>query len=251
MYITCSVVCELLPRGLQVFFGRSLDTLADLFRGHVSNVGVAVYNVLVLLLGVVFVVLSVIYSKRALKRVEEEELAREAAEAEALAMEGGLPPTPTHEGGAATATAAAGAAAAAAGGLPGKVAGKLTALDSGAGEGCAVGATAAHSPSPTRTSSGDLRVLVVEEEAAAAVAAAGGQQWDAGARSGISNGRAGSALIPVGILPAAASGSRDGDSSFGAGSQCPSTLSLRSLLGFRFSLNRTKSSGNVSSNSGR
>lgn len=82
--IIASFICELLPRSLQVFFGSSLDSLADLFRGRVHNVGFAVYNIAVLLLGVVLVVVTVIYSKRLLRKLEAEELKREAA-AEAAA----------------------------------------------------------------------------------------------------------------------------------------------------------------------
>jgi Na+-transporting methylmalonyl-CoA/oxaloacetate decarboxylase gamma subunit len=70
---------------LQVFFGKSLETLADLFRGRVKNPGVAVYNLGVLGIGILFVVLSVIYSKRMLRKLEAEELAKEQAEAEAAA----------------------------------------------------------------------------------------------------------------------------------------------------------------------
>lgn len=90
MYILCSVVCEILPRALQVFFGKSLDTLADLFKGNLHNIGVAVYNVCVLLVGVLFVVFSVIMARRLLKRLEQEEVQKEAAAAEDA--ENGLQP---------------------------------------------------------------------------------------------------------------------------------------------------------------
>lgn len=70
---------------LQVFFGRSLPTLADLFRGKVTNPGIAAYNVIVLLIGIACVVVSITYSKRTLRLLEAEELAKEQAEAGAAA----------------------------------------------------------------------------------------------------------------------------------------------------------------------
>ncbi|WIA40921.1 hypothetical protein OEZ86_004579 [Tetradesmus obliquus] len=99
VYIICSVVTELLPRGLQVFFGRSMETLADLLRGRVRNPGVAVYNVVVLLLGIVLVVLSVVYSKRLLRKLEAEELAKEQAEAAAAAAAAADDVEAAHESG--------------------------------------------------------------------------------------------------------------------------------------------------------
>eukprot|EP00879_Flechtneria_rotunda_P000576 GHRR01000684.1.p1 GENE.GHRR01000684.1~~GHRR01000684.1.p1 ORF type:complete len:357 (+),score=72.23 GHRR01000684.1:191-1261(+) len=109
MYMVISFLAELIPRGLQVFFGRSLDTLADLLKGKVTNVGVAVYNIVVLLVGAGFVVISVIMSRRTLGELEQQEIAKEQAEAEeameaaaaaapsaVLGYPGSLTPPPPH-----------------------------------------------------------------------------------------------------------------------------------------------------------
>jgi hypothetical protein len=151
---------------LQVFFGRSLETLADLFRGRVKNPGVAVYNLAVLAIGILFVVLSVIYSKRMLRKLEAEELAREQAEAEAAAAAAAaaddVEAAQTGSGDAdGSAPAVADKLRAA---LPLQISDKLQESDSSAAGGSA--AAAMRSNSPGSCSQGDLQVIVADASAA-------------------------------------------------------------------------------------
>jgi Tfp pilus assembly protein PilX len=149
---------------LQVFFGKSLETLADLFRGRVKNPGVAVYNLLVLAIGILFVVLSVIYSKRMLRKLEAEELAKEQAQAEAAAAAAAV----ADEVEAAQSGSADGSAPAVAdkvrAGLPLQISDKLQGDDSNAPAGSAAG-VGSNSPAGS-CSQGDLQVIVTDASVA-------------------------------------------------------------------------------------
>ncbi|KAF6251895.1 hypothetical protein COO60DRAFT_1628759 [Scenedesmus sp. NREL 46B-D3] len=218
VYIICSVIVELLPRGLQVFFGRSLETLADLLKGKVSNPGVAVYNLLVLAIGILFVVLSVIYSKRMLRKLEAEELAKEQADAAAAAAAEDLE-------GARSSAAGAGAPAAVVAdklraALPLQISSKLQAGDGNAVAGSA--AAGAGWDGPGSCSQGDLQVIVADASAApnssSLACTLGGSSWiragqqEAGSE-GSSNGSLMSRLSSVSSLQRLLSGRASRDAS--------------------------------------
>jgi Na+-transporting methylmalonyl-CoA/oxaloacetate decarboxylase gamma subunit len=152
---------------LQVFFGKSLETLADLFRGRVKNPGVAVYNLLVLAIGILFVVLSVIYSKRMLRKLEAEELAKEQAEAEAAAAAAAAADdVEAAQSGSADGSAAAAVADKLRVGLPLQISDKLQGDDSNAAPGSAAGAGNGSNSPAGSCSQGDLQVIVTDASVA-------------------------------------------------------------------------------------
>jgi hypothetical protein len=200
---------------LQVFFGKSLETLADLFRGRVKNPGVAVYNLLVLAIGILFVVLSVIYSKRMLRKLEAEELAKEQAEAEAAAAAAAAADDveAAQLGGAADGSAPAVADKLRAG-LPLQISDKLQGDDSNAAAGSAAGA-GTNSPAGS-CSQGDLQVIVTD--------ASGAPNSSSLARTPSSN-----SWIPAGQQEAGSEGSSSGSFM----SRMSSVSSFRRLLSGR------------------
>jgi hypothetical protein len=210
---------------LQVFFGKNLETLADIFRGRVKNPGIAVYNVLVLAIGIVFVVLSVIYSKRMLRKLEAEELAREAAVADAAAAAAAADDVEAAQDGSAPAVADKLWAV-----LPLQISDKLHGNDSDVAARSAAAGLGSHSSagSAGSCSQGDLQVIVADASAA--------PNSSSLARTPSSN-----SWIPAGHQDAASEGSSSGS----VMSRTPSVSSFRRLLSGRQQLSAPAASSNA------
>jgi hypothetical protein len=166
----------------------------------------AVTPQVVLVLGILLCVGIVIWAKRALKKLQAQELEREASAAAADAAEQG-----TAEAGSSMHTGGASAAPPLA---PLDVEGKLAAAGASGG-----------SKGPTSVG-GDLEVIVVDASAASPAS------LDADSNLSLSRSSFGGSLIPAGQLPPAAAADSDRQASLGG--RLSSVSSLRGLLSGRF-----------------